>query len=57
MVIRNIIINIVEKTQGYCGFFVPWVLKDLGYNAGPLDGIWGKKSETALIKALKDENN
>ncbi|CAB1085522.1 hypothetical protein JY97_04115 [Alkalispirochaeta odontotermitis] len=30
-------------------------LKDLGYNPGPLDGIWGQKTEQAL-KAFQREN-
>jgi len=30
-------------------------LKELGYNSGPLDGIWGSKTETAIKKFQQDK--
>ena len=31
-------------------------LTELGYNPGPIDGIWGKKTETALKKFQEDNS-
>jgi len=38
----------IRKTQTY--------LSDLGYNAGPIDGLWGKKTEQALVRFLSDKS-
>ena len=31
-------------------------LKQMGYNAGTIDGLWGKKTEEALELFLRDQN-
>ena len=31
-------------------------LKELGYNPGPVDGIWGKKTEAAIKKFQQEKN-
>ena len=31
-------------------------LQELGYNPGPIDGIWGRKTQKALIKFQKDHS-
>lgn len=38
----------IQKTQTY--------LSDLGYNAGTIDGLWGKKTEQALVQFLSDQS-
>ena len=40
--------NMVQKAQR--------VLEDLGFNPGPIDGIWGPKTRGAVLK-FQQENN
>ena len=48
--------NLRENSQGEDVKTVQEILKQLGYNPGPVDGVYGEKTERAVIR-FQEENN